>query len=55
MSISMISGEPGIQCANISGVVKAFFSMLKVEWHLSEKSQAKLLQVRPVSRMVILE
>ena len=50
-----MSGEPGIQCVSTGVVVKAFFSVLKVEWHLSEKSQVERLQVRQVSRTVMLE
>ena len=44
-----------IQCVSISTVVKAFFSMLKAEWNLSEKSQVAPLQVRWVSRTVMSE
>ena len=55
VSVLMISKEPGIQCVSISTVVKAFFSMLKAEWNLSEKSQVAPLQVRWVSRTVMSE
>ena len=44
-----------MQCVSTGAVVKAFFSMLKVEWHLSEKSQVEPLQVRQVSGMAMLE
>ena len=50
-----MSGEPGIQCVSTGAVVKAFFSVLKVEWHLLEKSQVEPLRVRRVSGMVMLE
>ena len=55
MSISIMSGEPGIQCISTGAVVKAFFSMLKVEQHFSEKSKAEPLWVRQVSRTEMLE
>ena len=42
----MISGVPGIQWAKIGAAVKAFFSDVKAEWHLSEKSQAVPLHER---------
>ena len=50
-----MSGEPGILCISTGAVVKAFFSVLKVEQHLSEKSQAEPLWVRQVSRTAMLE
>ena len=55
MSILIMSGEPGIQCISTGAVVKAFFSVLKAEQHLSEKSQVEPLQVRRVSGTAILE
>ena len=55
MSILIMSGEPEIQCVSTGMVIKAFFSVLKVEWHLSEKSQVEPLWLRWVSGMVMSE
>ena len=55
MSILIMSREPGIQCISTGVVVKAFFSVLKVEQYLSDKSQVEPLWVRQVSGMVMLE
>ena len=48
-SETALKQKTGHPLTSINAVVKAFFSVLKAEWHLSEKSQAEPLQVRWVS------